>query len=131
MADALKAKLGIAEALLVSIVPENALLFSVEPVENTQLQRFDLRAEADFVDALSDEELTAAVAHELGHMWIFTHRPYLQTEQGANDIAMRVVSRDALVQLYDKVWKKKGTTGDLAKLLGPQQTTAGLATVAP
>ena len=31
--------------------------------------------------------------HELGHVWIFTHHPYLQTEQLANRIAMRLVSR--------------------------------------
>ena len=75
---------------------------------------------------LSDDELLAAVAHELGHVWIFTHHPYLQTEQLANDIAMRLVSRDALAQMYERVWSRRGTKGDLVRFLGPQPQ-AGLA----
>jgi predicted Zn-dependent protease len=74
--------------------------------------------ESGFVDALEPSELKAVIAHELGHVWIFTHHPFLQTEQLANEIAMRVVSRESLETVYDKVWKRSGVKGDLAEFLG-------------
>ena len=126
VADDFKVRLGLPQSVDVIVVPANTLLLSVEPVENSSLRRFDLRVEEDFVGLLSDDELSAAVAHELGHVWIFTHHPFLQTEQLANDIAMRVVTRESLALLYEKVWKEKGTKGDLANYLGPQ-SRAGLA----
>ena len=46
-------------------------------------------ADAAFLDTLTDDEVEAEVAHELGHVWIFTHHAYLQTEGLANQIAMR------------------------------------------
>ena len=113
--DAMSARLGIAEPVRVSMVPSNRLLMSVEPAEHF----FELKVEEGFVDRLGDAELTAAVAHELGHVWIFTHHPFLQTEQLANEIAMRLVERDVLAQLYDKVWKEVGFKGDLDRFLGP------------
>jgi hypothetical protein len=126
VADDFKVRLGLSQSVDVVVVPANTLLLSVEPVENSSLRRFDLRVEEDFVGLLSDEELSAAVAHELGHVWIFTHHPFLHTEQLANDIAMRLVTRESLALLYEKVWKEKGTKGDLANYLGPQ-SRAGLA----
>ena len=51
-------------------------------------------------------------------MWIFTHFPFLQTERGANDVALRVVSRDALERVYAKVWARGGAKGDLVRFLG-------------
>jgi hypothetical protein len=59
------------------------------------------------------------MAHELGHVWVFTHHPYLQTEKLANQIAMRVVTRDSLVSVYQKLWEHGGTKGDLNTFLGP------------
>jgi hypothetical protein len=59
------------------------------------------------------------MAHELGHVWVFTHHPYLQTEKLANQIAMRVVTRDSLVSVYRKLWEHGGTKGDLNTFLGP------------
>ena len=126
ISDQLRAKLGISAPVRVTLVPENRLLMSVEPVEGGSKREFRLQVEEEFVKGLSDAELMAAVAHELGHVWIFTHHPFLQTEQLANDIAMRLVSRDALVQLYDRVWSRRGTKGDLVRFLGPQETQAGL-----
>ncbi len=114
--DDLTARLGIADAVHVSIVPANRLLMSVEPSEHT----FELKVEDGWPDALDDSELTAAVAHELGHVWIFTHHPFLQTEQLANELAMRLVSPRALAQLYDKVWARTNVKGDLARFLGPE-----------
>ena len=67
--------------------------------------------EGAFVDSLTDDELRAVVAHELGHVWIFTHHPYLQTEQLANKIALRVVTRETLERVYDKVWPQGAPLG--------------------
>jgi len=114
----------------VTIVPANALMMSVEaPEEPTK--PFVLSIDATFLNTLTDEEIEAAIAHELGHVWIFTHHPYLQTEGLANQIAMRAVSRASLERVYAKVWERGGTKGDLARFLGappaPQPATAGLA----
>ena len=100
----LKPQLAISQTVDVKIVQTNPRLFSVEPVRREGT--FLLSVEEDFAQALTDAELRAAVAHELGHVWIYTHFPYLQTEELANDIASRAVSRDTLAPLYDKVWKK-------------------------
>ena len=65
---------------------------------------------------MSDDELAAVIAHELGHVWIFTHHPYLQTEELANQIALRVVTRISLDSVYQKVWAHTGAKGTLAYL---------------
>jgi hypothetical protein len=79
---------------------------------------FLLSVEEEFVSELTQEELEAAVAHELGHIWIFSHHPYLQTEALANQIAERLVPRANLLQVYEKVWRRQGTRGDIARFLG-------------
>ena len=122
--DDLTARLAIADAVHVSIVPSNRLLMSVEPAELT----FELKVEDGWADGLNDTELKAAVAHELGHVWIFTHHPFLQTEQLANEVAMRLVSPNVLAQLYEKVWKHTNVKGDLARFLGPE-VARGLASL--
>ena len=127
--DDLRVRLEIPQAVRVSIVDTNHLLMSVEPVEPAERstdREFALYVEAAFVATLDDAELAAAVAHELGHVWIFTHHPFLQTEQLANEVAMRQVTRLQLALLYDKVWKRAGTKGDLMRFLGPD-TQRGLA----
>jgi hypothetical protein len=126
IADTLRVRLRIAEPVRVSMVDSNRLLLSVEPVADSNPRVFSLHVEDAFAATLTDDELEAAVAHELGHVWIFTHHPFLQTEQLANEIAMRLVSRDALALLYDKVWRRAGTKGDLSRFLGPE-VAAGLA----
>ena len=88
----LKTRLEISVPLVVSIVPSNALMMSITPPPEDQ-GSFRLEIEETFVTTLTDEELEAAIAHELGHVWVFTHHPYLQTEELANEIALRVVTR--------------------------------------
>jgi hypothetical protein len=114
--DLLKARLTITSDVATTIVEKNELLVSVKPVAGRQ-NSFELSFEAAFLATLSEEDLHAVVAHELGHVWIFTHHPYLQTEQQANAVAMRVVSRESLEKVYGKVWTG-GTKGDLARFLG-------------
>ena len=111
-----KARLPLPQRVAVTIVPKNPLMLSVE--FNAADSGFLMSVEEDFVGELTDEELQAAIAHELGHVWIFTHHPFLQTEALANQIAQRLVSRDSLVQVYEKVWKRQGTKGDLARFVG-------------
>ena len=92
-------------------------MVSVEPVRDDG-DGFLLLVEEGFLDAVTEDELRAAVAHELGHVWIFTHHPYLQTEKLANQIAMRLVTRESLVSVYAKVWERQGTKGDLVRFVG-------------
>jgi hypothetical protein len=61
-----------------------------------------------FLIQLDEEEIVAALSHELGHVWIYTHHPFLHTEALANQIALKVTSRDALVKLYLKVSQFEG-----------------------
>ena len=120
----LRERLALRAPVVVSIVPTNALMMSVEAPEESN--PFKLAIDAAFLQALTDDELEAAIAHELGHVWVFTHHPYLQTEGLANQIAMRVVSRKSLERVYEKMWKRGGTKGDLAQFLGPAPHAVGL-----
>jgi predicted Zn-dependent protease len=109
----------------VSVVPSEPLMMSVQaPTEPGA--PFRLAIEESFLEVLTEAELRAAIAHELGHVWVFTHHPFLQTEELANRIAMRAVSRQTLERVYEKVWKRIGTKGDLALFFG-DEATAGLA----
>jgi hypothetical protein len=109
-------KLTMNQKVAVTVVPKNPLMVSVEYTDTES--GFLLSVEEDFINELTEEELHAAIAHELGHVWIFTHHPYLQTEVGANRIAQRLVPRSSLVQVYEKVWKRQGTKGDLTRFVG-------------
>ncbi|MBI2822497.1 MAG: hypothetical protein HYX74_09755 [Acidobacteria bacterium] len=97
-----------------SIVPENKWLASTQRCE-IQEGAFALLFDERFLTSLDEEDLRAVVAHELGHIWIFTHHPFLQTEVGANEKAMLVVSRESLEKAYEKVWKHVGKQGDLPR----------------
>jgi hypothetical protein len=121
LADELRDRLTIDAAVRVEVVPHDPLLVSVKTEKDRGdafLLSFDADFDADFLERLDQGDLRAVVAHELGHVWIFTHHPYLQTERLANDVAMRIVSRDSLERVYEKVWQKSGTKGDLARFLG-------------
>lgn len=116
--DRLRDELGIPDQVNVGVLPQVALVVSVEaPADRSQ--PFQLMIEDRFLARLSDDELDAAMAHELGHVSLFTHHPYLQTERLANQIAMRVVTRESLTRVYEKLWKHGATTGDLTAYLGP------------
>ena len=101
--DDLAGRLSLKRDVVAAIVPLNPLMVSVaSPVNRDGAYR--VAFEAAFLDTLTDDELRAVVAHELGHIWIFTHHPFLQTEQLANKIALRLVPRETLERVYHKVW---------------------------
>jgi hypothetical protein len=113
--DALRGQLGITETVRVRMVEANRLAFSVQPYGRDE---FLLRVDSHFIVNLDDDEMTAALAHELGHVWIYTHHPFLHTEALANQIALRVVSRDTLRRLYSKVSQFEGWPNYDEELLG-------------
>lgn len=115
--DDLRAHLAMTAEVTAQIVPLNPLLVSVESSKDRE-HAFVLSFEDSFLGSLSEDDLRAVVAHELGHVWIFTHHPYLQTERLANQVAMRVVGRAELERVYAKVWQRQGTKGDLTRFLG-------------
>ena len=113
--ETLKIRMSIPDTVLVSIVEHNQLVVSVERAKNGA-NGFSLLLDRDFLDGLTTDEIDAVIAHELGHVWIFTHHPFLHTEELANQIAMQVVPQDTLAAVYDKVWKRVGRKGDLVYL---------------
>jgi hypothetical protein len=118
-----KERLGLNYPVMLELVPKNRHLISVESVQGPE-RAFLVKVEERMLELLGADELEAALAHELGHVWVFTHHPFLQTEQLANDVAMRVVTRDALARVYDKVWKAGAEKGDLGTFLGPEPGVA-------
>ncbi len=119
LVNRLKDQLGIDAIVSAALVPSNPLLVSVQPVDGAPAT-FQMAFEQQFLAGLDADDLKAIVAHELGHVWIFTHHPYLQTERLANTVAMRAVSRESLERIYNRVWEREGSKGDLARFLGPQ-----------
>jgi hypothetical protein len=116
--------MSIPDTVVVSIVEHNQLVVSVERAKDGS-GAFSLSIDRDFLDGLTTAEIDAVVAHELGHVWVFTHHPFLQTEELANQIAMQVVPQDTLAGVYDKVWKRVGRKGNLVYL--PPETEASSA----
>lgn len=118
LTDSLRGRLAIAEKVVVTIVDHNPLVMSVETMAG-RTGPFVITIDRDFVAELCHEELEAALAHELGHVWNYTHYPFVQTERLANDVAMRVISRSAFEPVYVKVWQRTGIKGNLIEFLGP------------
>ena len=118
--EELRDALSIDRAVQIAVVIHHPLVFAVEPAD-ARKERFLLSMELGFLKVLDDEELRAALAHELGHVWIFTHHPFLHTERLANSIGQRAVDRDSFERLYSKLWRYEGTSGvAMEQLLGPR-----------
>jgi hypothetical protein len=117
--DDVRNRLGIDRAVSVELVLKNPHIVSVAtPKENGA--PFTVMVEESVLGLLTRDELEAAMAHELGHVWVFTHHPYLQTELLANQVAMRVVGRETLIRVYEKVWARDGQKGNLIRFLGEE-----------
>ena len=110
--EMLKKQLGISEEIDVVVVEKNSLIVSVQPLQNRRV--FQISFEQAFLNTLDDEDLHAVIAHELGHVWIFTHHPYLQTEDLANSIAYKAVTHDAMDRVYEKVRSRTKVDGNLS-----------------
>ena len=124
LADELRSGLSVGQEVQIAVVIYHPLVFAVEPV-TPRKQQFRLSVELGFLQMLKEDELRAALAHELGHVWIFTHHPFLQTERLANEFGQRLVSRDSLERLYMKLWAYEGTSGaPIDQLLGPRPSVA-------
>jgi hypothetical protein len=117
--DTLRHRMEIQERVVVTVVDRNPLVMSVETLGGRS-GPFVITADREFIGSLNADELRAALAHELGHVWIYTHHPYLQTERLANDIALRVTSPEVMPPLYEKVWKRLGIRGNLADYISLQ-----------
>src|SRR5688572_19114164 len=98
----LKKEMGIPEEIRTVVVPRNNLVVSVQPVPGKK-GVFEISFEEAFLNVLDEEDLRAVVAHELGHVWIFTHHPFLQTEELANSIAYKTVPASAMNRVYEKM----------------------------
>jgi hypothetical protein len=109
----LKKQLGITDEIQTVVVPKNNLVVSVQPVKG-QPRTFQISFEEGFLNLLDDNDMRAVVAHELGHVWIFTHHPYLHTEDLANSIAYKAVGQKALDLVYEKVRSRPGAKDSLA-----------------
>ena len=121
MVEHLRAELAIGSEIDIVLVKYHPLVFFVEP-EDSSKKRFRLSMEAGFLLQLDDDELLGALAHEMGHVWIFTHFPYLQTEMLANEIGQKMVRRRNFEKVYTKLWAYEHTPGvPMDELLGPPQ----------
>jgi hypothetical protein len=124
--DNLRARLEITERVHVTLVDHNPLVMSVETLSG-RTGPFVITIDRGFIRELGRAEAEAAIAHELGHVWIYTHHPFLQTERLANDIAMRVINRSAFEPVYEKVWQRTGIRGNLIEFIGPPALRSGAA----
>jgi hypothetical protein len=109
----LKKQLDMSADVSVAVVPSDDLLVSVSP-DRHRKGAYRISFDAAFLALLDEDELPAAIAHELGHVWIFTHHPYLQTEDLANVIAHRLVTPTELDRVYNKVALVKSPPANLA-----------------
>jgi len=119
-------QLGMSAEVTVVTAPVNDKMVSVERITGAEGQTaaFRLCFDEQFLASLDPEELRAAAAHEVGHIWIFSHHPYLQTEALANEIAMKLVSRESLRKVYGKLWTHLGVSGNIEELLGTEKIHA-------
>ena len=120
LTDDLRARLEIVQRVQVTLVDHNPLVMSVETLSG-RTGPFVISVDREFINELTETEIEAALAHELGHVWIYTHEPYVQSERLANDIAMRVVRRSAFEPVYEKVWTRTGIKGNLIEFIGPPE----------
>jgi peptidase M48-like protein len=116
LVDAMREELTIEHEVTVEVVPDNPLKASVAPVKGSDHGAFVLSIDKAFLRQLNQADLRAVIAHELGHVWIYTHHPFLQTEQGANEIALLAVPRQSIEKVYGKVWLNAADAGSLKRL---------------
>ena len=75
LVNEMRRSMSVTHDVAVELVADNPLKASVEPVKGSG-NRFRLAIDRRFLEQLNQAELKAVVAHELGHVWIYTHFPY-------------------------------------------------------
>jgi hypothetical protein len=116
VAKEFQTQLDLPVAVLVSVIEKNKFLVSVHRSKELR-DTFVILFEREFLSTLVEEEARAVIAHEMGHIWIFTHHPYLQTEALANQKAAELVPRESLRNVYEKVWRIEGQKGTFDEFL--------------
>jgi hypothetical protein len=101
VAQGLTSKLGADWNIHIVVADKNERVVSVERL--LEPDRFIVTFDREFLSTLNEGEISAAIAHEIGHIWIFCHFPYLHTEFLANEIALEMVDRSDLESLYTKL----------------------------
>ena len=114
-------RLQIHAAVAVRIDERNDKMVSVEVLPGGS---FVVSFDRSFLKSLTEDEVAAAIAHELGHVWIFSHHPYLQTEELANEVALRITDRETLKRLYRKMWAQTGIVENFDEILPPDRKTS-------
>ena len=99
----------------VRVVDENPRVVSVARDPRAP-GTFVLSVARGFLAELTVDEMRAVVAHELGHVWIFGNHPYLQTEQRANEVALRLVTHSELESAYRKLDARGAAKPRLSRL---------------
>jgi hypothetical protein len=97
---------------------------SIVSVETLPDDVFVVSFDEVFLKSLTEDEAAAAIAHELGHVWIYTHHPYLQTEELANEVALRITDRETLKRVYQKMSAQTGVVKNLDEILPPDRKTS-------
>src|SRR5262245_50400127 len=69
--------LGIPQHIRVVVGPNSKMVISVE--HDSEADEYRVLIDPKFMEQLNDEDIVTAISHELGHVWIFTHHPFLQT----------------------------------------------------
>jgi ABC-type hemin transport system substrate-binding protein len=112
--DEYRGLLGLKPVVRVVLVEENPRVVSVARDTRTP-GTFVMSFARRFLAELTADEVRAVVAHELGHVWIFGNHPYLQTEQRANEVALRLVTRAELESAYRKLDAVGGKNAGIAR----------------
>jgi hypothetical protein len=100
----------------IAIVETNERLASVRP-SRKKSGTYLLEMDQAFLKSLSEAEQRAVLAHEVGHVWIFTHQSMKQSEALANEKALELVTKADLERVYEKVWRIEGERGLLQDYL--------------
>src|SRR5258706_2427809 len=74
-----RSRMGISQPVSLAIIEANTRLVSVRRSQS-QAGSFIVEFDRNFLSTLDENELRTVIAHEMGHVWIFTHHPFLQTE---------------------------------------------------
>jgi hypothetical protein len=84
----LRTRLQITDNVEIQIDEKNDKMVSSEPLAGGR-DGYRISFDRHFLDMLDDDEIQAAIAHELGHVWIFSHH----RRTGKRDCNARHISR--------------------------------------